>query len=67
MDRPLWQLEVIERLTRIEGKVEPVAGLVVKVDALEASRDKATGMVTALSALWALLTGLFTWHVWSRH
>lgn len=64
---PLWQLEVIERLTRIETSVEAVPKLVERVDDLEASRDKAKGMVTALSALWALLTGLFTWHVWSKH
>lgn len=64
---PLWQLEVIERLTRIETSVEAVPKLVERVDSLESSRDKSRGMVTALSALWALLTGLFTWHVWQKH
>ena len=53
-----FQLDVVQRLSRIEEKVSLVPDLAERVESLESSRSWVKGVISALSALWVITTGL---------
>lgn len=62
-----WQLDVIDRLARIEEHTKQVVTIDSRVDSLEASRDKQKGITTTLGTMWIGLCAVVGWHISRGH